>query len=211
MTAAVLLDRPAAVRQARFLNRISLAWNGVEAAVALAAGVAAGSVSLVGFGLDSVVEVSASGALAWRLAREGREGCTQPDDRRATRIVAASFAALGGYVGIEAVRSLVVGDRPASSGVGIVLALVSLLLMPLLVRAKRRVAPALGSRAQQAEADQTALCALLSGVLLVGLVANAALGWWWADPVAGLGIAVLALRAAVTTWRADSLADTCCH
>lgn len=211
MTAAAVLDRPAAVRQARFLNRISLAWNAVEAGVALAAGVAAGSVSLVGFGLDSVVEVSASAALAWRLGREDREGCTQPDDRRATRVVAASFAALGGYVGIEAVRSLVVADRPDSSAIGIGLALVSLLLMPVLVRAKRRVAPALGSRAQQAEADQTALCALLSGVLLVGLAANAAFGWWWADPVAAVGIAVLALRAAVTTWRAESLADTCCH
>ena len=203
MTAVAPVDRPAAVRQARVLNRISLAWNATEAAVALAAGIAAGSVSLVGFGLDSVVEVSASAALAWRLGREDAAGCTQPDDRRATRLVAGSFAALGGYVGIEAVRSLVDGDRPATSGVGIALAMLSLVLMPVLVRAKRRVAPVLGSRAQEAEADQTALCALLSGVLLVGLVANAALGWWWADGVAALGIAVLALRAAVTTWRAD--------
>lgn len=210
MTAAALLDRPTAVRQARLLNRISLAWNATEAVVALGAGVAAGSVSLVGFGLDSVVEVSASAALAWRLSREGIEGCTQPDDRRATRLVAASFAALGTYVGIEAVRSLVASDRPEASGVGIALAVLSLVLMPVLVRAKRRVAPVLGSRAQAAEADQTALCALLSGVLLTGLVANAALGWWWADGVAAIGIAVLALRAAVTTWRAESLADTCC-
>ncbi len=211
MTAVANLDRPAAVQRARLLNRVSLAWNALEAVVALVAGVAAGSVSLVGFGLDSVVEVSASAALAWRLSREGAGGCTQTDDRRATRLVAVSFAALGGYVAVEAVRSLAVGDHPDASGVGIGLALASLLLMPLLARAKHQVAPVLGSRAQAAEADQTSLCALLSGVLLVGLVANAALGWWWADGVAALGIAALALRAAVTTWRAESLADTCCH
>lgn len=211
MTAVALLDRPAAVRRARFLNRISLAWNATEAVVALVAGIAASSVSLVGFGLDSVVEVSASAALAWRLSREGRADCTQPDDRRATRLVAVSFAALGIYVGADAIVSVVSGDRPETSSVGIALAITSLVLMPMLVRAKRQVAPVLGSRAQEAEADQTALCALLSGVLLVGLVANAALGWWWADAVAALGIAALALNAARTTFRAESLADTCCH
>lgn len=206
-----VLDRPSAVRRARLLNRISLGWNAAEAVVALAAGIAAGSVSLIGFGLDSVVEVSASAALAWRLSREDAGECTQPDDRRATRLVAISFAALGAYVAFEATRSLVSGDHADSSVVGIALAAVSLVLMPRLARAKRAVAPALGSRAQEAEANQTALCAMLSGVLLVGLLANAALGWWWADGVAALGIAVLALREARTTWRAESLADTCCH
>lgn len=206
----VLLDRPAAVTRARRLNRFSLGWNVTEAVVALLAGVAAGSISLIGFGLDSVVEVMASVALAWRLSREG-DGCTQPDDRRATRMVAASFAALGAYVAVEAVRDLAAGHHPEASTVGVVLAIVSLLVMPWLARAKRRLAPVLGSQAQAAEADQTALCALLSAVLLVGLVANAALGWWWADAVAGLAIAALALRAAVHTWRAESLADTCCH
>lgn len=206
----VVLDRPAAVHRARLLNRFSLTWNLVEAAVALAAGVAAGSISLIGFGLDSVVEVSAAAALTWRLAQEGK-GCTQSDDRRATRLVALSFAALAAYVGVEATRDLIDGHHPEASAVGVALAVASLLVMPWLARAKRAVAPVLGSQAQAAEADQTALCALLSGVLLVGLVANAALGWWWADAVAGLGIAALALRAAVTTWRADSLADTCCH
>ena len=211
MTAlATPLDRPAALQRARVLNRFSIAWNVIEAAVALTAGIVAGSISLVGFGLDSVVEVSASAALAWRLSREGAGACTQPDDRRATRLVAISFAALGAYVGVEAVRSLAAGEHPDASGVGIALAIASLLVMPVLARAKRRVAPVLGSRAQDAEADQTALCALLSGVLLVGLTANAVLGWWWADGVAALGIAVLAFRASVTTWRAESLADTCC-
>lgn len=206
-----LLDRPAAVTRARRLNRFSLAWNLVEAVVALLAGVAAGSISLVGFGLDSVVEVSASAALAWRLTKERNDGCTQADDRTATRLVAISFAALGAYVAIEATRDLLAGHRPEASTVGVLLALLSLLVMPWLARAKRRIAPVLGSQAQASEADQTALCALLSAVLLVGLVANGVLGWWWADAVAGLGIAALALRAAVTTWRAESLADTCCH
>ena len=205
-----LLDRPAAVGRARALNRFSLAWNVIEAGLALAAGIAAGSISLVGFGLDSVVEVSASVALAWRLAQEGK-GCTQPDDRRATRLVALSFAALAAYVAVEAIRDLVDGHHPEASAIGVALAVASLLVMPWLARAKRAVAPVLGSQAQAAEADQTALCALLSAVLLVGLVANAALGWWWADAVAALGIAALAARAAVTTWRAESLADTCCH
>lgn len=209
MTAA-LLDRPAAVRRARLLNRFSLAWNVAEAGVALLAGLAAGSISLVGFGLDSVVEVAASVALAWRLTKEG-DGCTQPDDRRATRLVAASFAALGAYIAVEATRDLAAGHHPSTSAVGVALAVASLLVMPWLARAKRQVAPVLGSQAQASEADQTALCALLSAVLLVGLLANALLGWWWADGVAGLGIAALALRAAVTTWRAESLADTCCH
>jgi divalent metal cation (Fe/Co/Zn/Cd) transporter len=205
-----LLDRPAAVGRARALNRFSLAWNVVEAGLALAAGIAAGSISLVGFGLDSVVEVSASVALAWRLAQEGK-GCTQPDDRRATRLVALSFGALAAYVAVEATRDLIDGHHPEASAIGVALAIASLLVMPWLARAKRAVAPVLGSQAQAAEADQTALCALLSAVLLVGLVANAALGWWWADAVAALGIAALAARAAVTTWRAESLADTCCH
>ena len=210
MTAA-LLDRPAAVRRARVLNRFSLAWNVTEAGVALAAGLAAGSISLIGFGLDSVVEVSASATLAWRLSKERSGACTQADDRVATRVVAVSFAALGTYVAVEATRDLLSGHRPDASAIGVVLAVLSLAIMPWLARAKRQVAPVLGSQAQAAEADQTALCALLSAVLLVGLVANAVLGWWWADAVAGLGIAALALRAAVTTWRAESLADTCCH
>jgi divalent metal cation (Fe/Co/Zn/Cd) transporter len=205
-----LLDRPAAVGRARALNRFSIAWNVTEAGLALAAGIAAGSISLVGFGLDSVVEVSASAALAWRLAQEGK-GCTQPDDRRATRMVALSFGALAGYVAVEATRDLIDGHHPEASAIGVALAVASLLVMPWLARAKRAVAPVLGSQAQAAEADQTALCALLSAVLLVGLVANAVLGWWWADAVAALGIAALAARAAVTTWRAESLADTCCH
>jgi divalent metal cation (Fe/Co/Zn/Cd) transporter len=181
-----------------------------EGVIAVAAGVAAGSVSLVGFGLDSGIEVSAALILAWRLAKERQGGCMAEFDRRATRLVAASFAALALYVGIESTRDLVAGARPDASPVGIALAAVSLVAMPVLARAKRRLAPVLGSRAAVSEANQTSLCALLSGVLLVGLALNAALGWWWADPIAGLAIAAVAAAESVHTWRADALEDTCC-
>lgn len=203
-------QRQAAVRRATRLNRLTLGYNAVEAVVALGAGVLAGSISLVGFGLDSVVEVSASLVLTWRLAAERGGGCTQEADRRATKAVALSFAALAAYVGFEAVRRLATGEAAEATWIGIVLTAVSLVVMPVLARAKRRVAPLLGSRAQEAEANQTALCALMSGVVLVGLLANAAFGWWWADPAAAVAIAGLAGVEAVRTWRADSLADTCC-
>jgi divalent metal cation (Fe/Co/Zn/Cd) transporter len=171
---------------------------------------AAGSVSLVGFGLDSGIEVSAALILAWRLAQERGHGCTQAADRRATRAIAVSFFALATYVGVESTRDLIGRSEPEASIPGIVLAAVSLVVMPVLARAKRKVAPVLGSRAAVSEANQTSLCALLSAVLLVGLAANAVLGWWWADPAAGLGIAALAAVEGVRTWRAESLADTCC-
>lgn len=204
------LDRDDAVRRATLLNRMTIGWNVVEGLIAVSAGIAAGSVSLVGFGIDSGVEVSAALALAWRLHRERRSGCTQDDDRRATRLIALALAALAAYVATESVRDLVAGSRPETSRVGIALALLSLAVMPGLARAKRRLAPALGSRAVEADAAQTSLCALLSAVLLVGLGLHALFGWWWADPVAGLGIATVAVRQAVRTWRAESLADTCC-
>jgi len=206
----VAAQRPAAVQRAVALNRLTLGYNAVESVVALAAGVVAGSISLVGFGLDSVVEVSASLVLMWRLAAERRDGCTQDADTRATKAIAVSFAALAAYVGIEALRQLSTGAAPDSSAVGIALTFVSLAVMPFLARAKRRLAPALGSQAQVAEANQTSLCAVMSAVVLVGLGANAVLGWWWADPIAALGIAALAAVESVRTWRAESLEDTCC-
>lgn len=202
--------RRVAVRRSRLLNRVTIAWNVVEGIVAVAAGSLAGSVSLVGFGLDSGIEVSAAVILAWRLGKEKRQGCMAEFDRRATRLIAVSFAALAAYVGVESVRDLVGREAPATSLVGIVLAAVSLLVMPLLARAKRRLAPVLGSRAAASEANQTSLCALLSAVLVVGLGLNAAFGWWWADPAAGVVIATLAAVEAVRTWRAEALSDTCC-
>ena len=203
-------ERAHALRRTRQLNLITIGWNTIEGVVAVLAGLAAGSVSLIGFGTDSAIEVSAALILAWRLRQERHDRCTQDADRRATKLIAISFAALALYVGAEAIRDLATGSRPDESLVGIVTAALSLAVMPMLARAKRRLAPALGSAAVVADANQTNLCALLSAVLLVGLGANAALGWWWADPVAGLGIALLAAAEARRTWLADSLEDTCC-
>ncbi|CAN5897461.1 cation transporter [soil metagenome] len=202
--------RPQAVRQAVWLTRATIGWNVVEGIVAVIAGAAAGSISLVGFGLDSAIEVSAALVLIWRLAQERRSGCTAPSDRRATRLIALAFAVLAGYVAVEAVTQLVARRPPETSVVGIALAVLSLIVMPGLARAKARLAPVIGSAAVAAEARQTLLCAWLSAVLLLGLTVNAVAGWWWADPIAALVVATIAGIEAGRTWRAESLADTCC-
>ncbi|HEX8771045.1 MAG TPA: cation transporter [Acidimicrobiales bacterium] len=192
------------------MNRLTIGWNVLEGIIALAAGISAGSISLIGFGLDSAIEVSASCILAWRLYRERGGGCMADDDRRATRAIAVSFMAVAGYVWFDAVRTLVDGSHPHVSVPGLVLVTLSVLTMPLLARAKRRLAPVLGSRAQSSEANQTMLCAALSAVVLIGLGLNALLGWWWADPAAAVVVGMLATNEAVRTWRADALEDTCC-
>ncbi len=203
-------DRRRAVNRSRLLNRVTIGWNVAEGVIAVIAGAMAGSVSLVGFGLDSGIEVSAAVILAWRLGKERSPGCMADFDRRATHLIAVSFALLAAYVGVESIRDLVGRHEPEASAIGVVLAAVSLIVMPLLARAKLRLAPVLGSRAAVSEANQTSLCALISAVLLLGLGLNALLGWWWADPLAGLLIATLAGATAVRTWRAEALADTCC-
>ncbi len=202
--------RDEALAKARFLNRVSLSWNVAEGIIALWAGIAAGSVSLIGFGMDSGIETAAAVIVAWRLFQERRRGCMLAYDRRATRLIALAFFALALYVVVQAVADLASGARPEASPVGLGLAFVSFAVMPRLARAKRKVAPALGSQAVAADADQTGLCALLSAVLLVGVGLNALFGWWWADPVAALGIGALAAAAGRKAWRAESLADTCC-
>jgi len=203
-------ERAAAVARARQLNRFSLAWNVAECVVAVMAGIAAGSVSLIGFGIDSAIEVSAAVILAWRLHQERRGGCMAAYDRTATRLIALAFVALAGYVWVDAVTDLVDRARPEASVPGLLLAVVSVILMPWLARQKRALAPALGSQAVSADAQQTSLCALLSAVLIVGLGLNTLFGWWWADPVAALVIGALALEAGRRVWQADSLDDTCC-
>ena len=202
--------RPAALRRARTLNHLTIGWNAIEGVVAVWAGIVAGSVSLIGFGLDSGIEVSAALILTWRLAKEREGECSQDDDRRAQRLIAVSFAALALYVGYESITDLVAGNQPDVTAIGIVLAAVSLVVMPILARAKAELAPVIGSRAAQAEASQTNVCAWLSAALLIGLGAHAAFGWWWADPLAALGIAGIAAWMAKTTWAAESLEDTCC-
>ncbi|MGH8993985.1 MAG: hypothetical protein ACRDZ7_20945, partial [Acidimicrobiia bacterium] len=169
-------ERPAALARARRLNRLTLTWNVIEGVVAISAGLAAGSVSLIGFGMDSGIEVSASVVLFWRLHQERRAGCMAEYDRRAVRIIALAFAALALYVWVQATADLLTGSRPDASVPGLAMAVLSLLVMPWLARAKRALAPTLGSRAVVADADQTNLCAMLSAVLLAGVGLNAVFG-----------------------------------
>jgi divalent metal cation (Fe/Co/Zn/Cd) transporter len=190
------------------LEYLSLAYNLLEAAVGVAAGLAAASVALVGFGLDSVVESSSAAILTWRLAAEQRGARSAEEvERRAVRFVAVAFFALAAYVGARGLMALATQSEPEQSTVGLVLAAVSLVVMPLLARLKRNKARELNSRALEADSRQTTLCTYLSAFLLVGLGANAALGWWWADPVAGLAIAGVAVREGLELWREQ---DFCC-
>ncbi len=189
-------------RRARILAVATIGWNVIEALVAITAGIAAGSVALVGFGIDSTIEVSASISVLWLLA--GRHD--ERRERLTTRAIAVSFAALAFYVAVEAVFALAGHDRPHHSPVGIVMAALSLLVMPGLALAKRATGRALGSNAIQADGTQTLLCSYLSAALLLGLVLNSAMGWWWADPLAGLVIAGVAAREARETWKGED----CC-
>jgi divalent metal cation (Fe/Co/Zn/Cd) transporter len=194
-------SRAASVRSALRLEYFSLAWNFLETFVGLVAGLASGSVALIGFALDSVVESSSAAALIWRLRREQSGGASTEDiERRAVRIVGAAFFALAAYVGVQAIFDLVTRSKPEASTLGIVLAAVSIVVMPLLALRKRRMAKVLDSRSLEADSGQTWLCSYISVFLLVGLGANAAFGWWWADPVAALVIAALALREGRELW-----------
>ena len=194
-------SRAQLVRHARLLAWIGLGWHGIEAAVAIAAGVVAGSVALVGFGADSLIELAAGLVVLWRLASSRAIA-----ERRAQQMIAVSFYVLSAYVAVEAIRSLAAGDQPAVSWVGIGLSIVTLITMPPLAKAKARVAEELGSSATKSESRQTMLCAYLSAGLLLGLSLNALLGWWWADPATALGIAAVALREGRDAWRGES----CC-
>lgn len=176
------------------LEYVTVGWNVLEGLIAIGAGMASGSVALVGFGLDSFVESISGGVLIWRL-REERAGAGEERvehvERRAELLVGIAFLLLAAWVGFEAVRSLIAGEAPGISLVGIVLTTVSIAVMLWLARAKRDVGEALGSRALIADSKQTQACWYLSAVTLAGLVANALFGWWWADPLAALGITAL--------------------
>ncbi|HLF69709.1 MAG TPA: cation transporter, partial [Actinomycetota bacterium] len=186
----------------------SVAYNVLEAIVAVAFGMAAGSVALIAFGLDSVAESSSASVLVWRLHAE-RSGnrSAQDAEKRAVRLVAVAFFILAGYILLKSGYDLLTRSKPDESVPGIVIAVVSILVMPLLAWRKRVAARSLDSRALQADSAQTTLCTYLSVVLLLGLVANALLGWWWADPISALLIGALALREGRELWRTE---DFCC-
>jgi divalent metal cation (Fe/Co/Zn/Cd) transporter len=196
---ADLDERARLGRRAQLLAGASVTYNVVEAAVALWAGLAAGSVALFGFGLDSTVEVSSALIILWQF----RHALPESRERAALRALAVSFFALAAYVTVESVRTLVSGESPDASPVGIGLAVASIVVMPWLSWAQRRTGRALGSRAVEADGKQTRLCAYLSVVLLAGLGLNALLGWGWADPVAALVIAAVAVREGAEAWRGD--------
>jgi divalent metal cation (Fe/Co/Zn/Cd) transporter len=198
------VERDRLVRRAKALSWLSLAWMTVEGTVAITAALTAGSVALLGFGLDSVIEALASVIVIWRFTGDRR--LSDHAEQRAQRLVAASFFLLAPYVAQDAIRTLIAGDRPSISWIGIGLSISSLILMPLLARAKQRIGSRLGSGATAGEGTQNLLCAYLAAGVLAGLVVNAAFGWWWADPVIALGIAGLAVKEGRDTWRGEG----CC-
>ncbi len=189
-------------RAALALAWATVAWNVVEAVVAIAAGSAAGSVALVSFGLDSTVEVASAAIIIWQFS-----GLDEQRERLALRLIGASFFALAAYVGVRAALDLVTASEPESSPVGIGLAVASLVVMPALAAGKARVGRRLGSATVSADSRQTWLCTYLSVVLLAGLVFNSLWGWWWADPIAGLVIAALAVNEGREAWNGERCCD----
>jgi divalent metal cation (Fe/Co/Zn/Cd) transporter len=212
-------ERDRLVRNARLLAWAGVGWHGVEATVAVLAGLAAGSIALIGFGADSLIEAAAGFALLWRFAAARAD--TEHAERRAQQLIALSFYVLAAYVAVESVRSLLGGEHPDVSWVGIGLSVVTLATMPPLAIAKARIGEQLGSSATKSESRQTMVCAMLSAALLVGLSLNAALDWWWADPVTALVVAGVAVNEGRNAWRGescctapiaagDSCTDDCC-
>jgi divalent metal cation (Fe/Co/Zn/Cd) transporter len=204
MIAARPANRPALVRRSRLLNYATLAYNSLECAVSIGAGLLAGSIALVGFGVDSLIELTASVAALWRLRADLDPARRERAEQQALRVIGFCFLGLAAYVSFEAVRALAVRSAPERSPLGIGLAVASLVVMPLLARAKRAIAIQLDSAALAAEAKQTLLCTYLSAILLAGLGLNALWGWWWADPVAGLAMVPLIVREGIEGIRSRS-------
>ena len=196
-----------AARRARLLSWISLAWMAAEGAIAVTAGVLAGSIALVAFGIDSAIEGFASLVIVWRFT--GRRLHSEDAERRAQKLVAIQFFLLAPYVTAEALHKLVTGDQAETSWLGIALVTTSVVGMPLLGRAKRRLADTLGSVATRGEGTQNLLCAYLAGAVLVGLLANTLFGLWWLDPVAALLIAGVAVKEGIASWRGEGCAECC--
>jgi divalent metal cation (Fe/Co/Zn/Cd) transporter len=194
-------------RRVKLLSWLSLAWMTIEGAVAIGAGIAAGSIALVGFGLDSAIEGFASVILIWRFT--GQRVFSHAAERRAQKLVAVAFFLLAPYVAMESIRTLIAGDHADVSWVGIALAVGSVVFMPLLAIAKQRLADRLGSAATAGEGRQNMLCAYLAGALLLGLLGNAIAGAWWLDPVVGLLIAGVAVKEGRDTWRGESCCAHC--
>jgi divalent metal cation (Fe/Co/Zn/Cd) transporter len=204
------VERESLVRRGQRLSWLTLVYNSLEGFVAIGAGLLAGSVALVGFGFDSAIELAASAAALWRLNADVDPVERERVERLTLKAVGILFLALALYVTLDAVNALLKQEAPDESTVGIVLAAASLVVMPLLARAKRRVAIALGSRALRAESQQTQLCTYLSAILLGGLTLNAFFGWWWADPVAALIMVPIIGKEGVEALRGNDCCDDGC-
>jgi divalent metal cation (Fe/Co/Zn/Cd) transporter len=201
--------REALVRRGLALNYATIAYNSFEGIASLIAGALAGSVALIGFGIDSIIEVTASGAAQWRLRVHFDDAKRANVERTTLRIIGWSFLALAAYVTLESARSLYLRERPDRSWIGIVILTLSVLVMPWLARAKRGVARQLESRALEADARQTSLCAYLSVIALTGVALNAVLGWWWADPVAALAMVPIIAKEGFEGLRGEVVCADC--
>jgi divalent metal cation (Fe/Co/Zn/Cd) transporter len=210
MSESVLLERTAFVRRGRRLEYFTIGWNAVEGLVAVATGLLAGSISLLGFGIDSFIEVTSGSVLLWRMSVDADERKRQQNETIALRIVGISFLSLAAYIAYESIADLWLKRAPEHSVPGIVLACASLVVMPLLSRAKRTVGHALGSAAMHADAKQTEFCTYLSAILLVGLLLNALFGLWWADPLAAAIMIPIIAKEGVEGLRGKACNDCAC-
>ena len=209
MATIYTLERPAAVLRGRRLEYFTIVWNMLEGLIAVASGIIAGSISLVGFGIDSFIEVTSGSVLLWRMSVDSDVRRRETNERRALRIVGACFLVLAAYIAYDSIFDLRSKRAPEHSVPGIVLACVSLVVMPILSRAKRRVGLALDSAAMHADAKQTEFCTYLSAILLVGLLLNAFFGLWWADPLAALIMVPIIAKEGIDGVRAKACSGCC--
>lgn len=201
------MNRSSLVKRGRYLEYFTIGYNSLEGLIAVVAGSIAGSIALVGFGFDSLIEVTSGTVLLWRLHADVDEARRERIEAISLRLVGVCFMVLAVYVTYDSVKSLIKQEAPEESVVGIVLAAVSLVIMPLLVRAKRKVARAINSGALMADSKQTELCTYLSAILLGGLLLNALLGWWWADPVAALIMVPIIVKEGIEALRGEACCD----
>jgi divalent metal cation (Fe/Co/Zn/Cd) transporter len=209
MATASTQHRQELVRRGKRLEYFTIGYNSLEGLVSIVAGLIAGSVSLIGFGLDSLIEVTSGAALLWRLHHDLDHSRREQVERTTLRIVGACFIALAVYILYESGTTLIRHDSPERSIPGIIVAAVSVVVMPLLARAKRRVASGIGSRAMSADSRQADFCTYLSAILLGGLLLNALVGWWWADPVAGLAMVPIIGKEGVDGLKGKVCCDEC--
>lgn len=204
------MRRPLLIKRGQRLEYFTIAYNSLEGLIGIAAGLVAGSIALIGFGIDSIIEVTSGVALLWRLHHDASCSGREQKERIALRIVGACFLALAVYVAYDSLASLLTHQAPEKSKVGMGLAAVSLVVMPLLARAKRSIAGNIGSAALNADARQTEFCTFLSAILLGGLLLNALLGWWWADPIAGLAMVPIIAKEGLGALKGRACCDEIC-